>query len=262
MGMTTSYARLPLQVDDGPHRLAVVSDEAFTDFAFAATLDRWRVHVGFDMPLAIKGEPGTAGGYKFSAPSVDLGPNTDTLTDLRMGIDCRLLGGPGSAFRLGAGAQIFLPEGRRTDYDTDGTPRAMFRVLAAGDVGTFTYAAQAGVHVRPLDDPQTPASPQGSELLFGAAAGARFSLDPATDTVFVLGPEIYGETALRSFFGSETTGVEGLLSARLERALSDKSLLRIRLGTGPGIDAHFGAPEWRVVFGIELSADVHPKAAP
>jgi hypothetical protein len=262
MGLVTSYAHRPLQVDDGPHRLAVVSDEAIADFSFAVMYDRWRLYVGFDMPLAIKGAscPDTgcpASGYAFSPPSVDPGPDTDTLTDFRVGIDGRILGEQGAPLRLGAGAQLWIPEGRRSDYDTDGTPRAMLRLLAAGDVGFFTYAAQAGVHVRPLDDTPIPGSPRGSELLFGVAAGARFSLDPATETTLVLGPEIYGETAFASPFDDATTGLEGILSARFERALSDKSLLRLRLGTGPGIDAHFGAPAWRALFGVELSADVH-----
>ncbi len=261
MAMTTSYAHDPLVVDQGAHRLAVVSDEAFTDFSFAATYDRWRVHVGFDVPLVIQGDSGTASGYAFTAPAVWLGPNTDTLTDLRIGVDARILGDARSAFRMGAGAQLLVPEGLRSDYDSDQTPRAMLRLLAAGDWGLFTYAAQAGVHIRPLDDPATPGSPRGSELLFGVAAGARVSFGRGgTPPMLVIGPEIYGESALGSLFDAGTTGVEGLLSTRLETTLPEGSILGVRVGTGPGIDAHFGAPAWRAVIGLELSDHVRAKA--
>src|SRR5208282_3530659 len=100
------------------------------------------------------------------------------------------------------------------DYTTDGTVRAMLRVLFAGDLATFTYAGQLGVHVRPLDDAPTPGSPQGSELLFGAAGGVRFPAGGST--AVVVGPELFGETAFRSFFQSTATGLEGLLTARVE----------------------------------------------
>ena len=49
------------------------------------------------------------------------------------------LGRPGGSFRLGAGAQLYVPMDKRTDYDTDHTFRGMVRLLFAGDVGSFTY---------------------------------------------------------------------------------------------------------------------------
>jgi hypothetical protein len=230
--------------------LAVVSDEAFADFGFAATFDRWRLYLNFDMPLVIGGQSGTLAGYQFAAPSLDPGSNPDTMSDVRMGFDARLLGEPKDAFRLGAGAQLFVPNGRRADYDTDGTYRAMGRILFAGDVGLLTYAGHLGVHVRPLDDSTAPASPQGSEVLFGLAAGAKLPLAGATS--FVVGPEVYGASALRSLFGSNETALEALFTGRLEGTADDGPQLRARFGVGAGINEHFGAPEWRLVFGIEL----------
>jgi hypothetical protein len=43
----------------------------------------------------------------------------------------------------GAGAQIFIPNDSRANYDTDGSFRAMGRLLFAADEGIFTYAGQA-----------------------------------------------------------------------------------------------------------------------
>lgn len=263
--LTTGYAHDPLRVrtTDGSQRLSVVSDESLADFGFAATYDRFRLYLNFEMPLDISGQSGVVGNYQFTSPTTGLqftpagvNPSTapDTLGDARIGVDARLLGSAQSSFRLGASAQLFVsnPNDVRSEYLTDGTVRAMGRLLFAGDIGLVSYAGQVGVHVRPLDDAPTPGSPRGSELLFGAAAGPRFLVGDTGTTALVVGPEVYGETAFRSFFGTSATGVEGLVSARLEGTADDGPQLRVKLGAGGGIDARFGAPEWRAVIAIEL----------
>lgn len=250
MALTAGYARNPLRVTDGSSNLAVVSDQAFTDFGVAVARDRWRLYLNIDMPLVIKGHGGTVGDYRLTAPSVALGSNPDTLSDARIGADVRVLGDAASPFRLGAGAQLIVPNGNRFDYDTDGTYRAMARVLFAGDVGMLTYAGHVGVHVRPLDDSPAPGSPEGSELLFGVAAGPRLALDAGN--VAVVGPEVYGETAFRSFLSSGSAGLEALLTARVEGTRDDGAQLRVKVGAGGGISPHFGAPEWRAVVGLEV----------
>ncbi|MGA2449039.1 MAG: hypothetical protein ABTD50_10215 [Polyangiaceae bacterium] len=257
MALTVGYAHDPLRVTDGSQHLAVVSDEAFADFGFAVTLQRWRLYVNFDAPLVIEGQSGTAGAYQFAGPSVDLGVNPDTMSDVRIGFDGRLFGTETSPFRLGIGAQLFVPNGDiaggdRADFNTDGTYRAMGRVLLAGDVGRFTYAGHVGIHIRPLDDSPAPGSPQGSELLVGAAGGAKVLDWAGAAKSLVVGPEVFGATAFRSFLGSNTTALEGLLTGRLEGTDDRGPQLRIKLGAGAGLSQHFGAPEWRLVFGIEL----------
>jgi hypothetical protein len=264
MAMTAGYARDPLQVGAGSQPLAVVSDQAFADFGFAATYDRFRLYLNMEAPLFARGESGTIGGYQFTAPCnpmpdpscalhhIDLGTNPDTLTDARVGMDARFVGDPKGPFRLGASGQVFFPEGSRTYYDSDGTVRAMLRALVAGDLGLFKYAGQVGVHIRPLDDSPTPGSPQGSELLFGAAGGGKMPLGPNGSMALVVGPEIFGATAFRSFLGKTSTALEGLLTGRLEGAADDGPQLRVKLGAGAGIDQHFGAPEWRLVVAVEV----------
>jgi hypothetical protein len=252
-GLTLSYARNPLRLrtSDGAEHLALVSDQAFAGFGFAATYDRYRLHLDLAMPLAVTGDGGTLGAYRYTAPSVDPGYNPDLLSDARVGFDARLLGDATSRFRLGAGVQLFAPNGRRQDYVTDGSYRAMGRLLVAGDVGRFTYAGHLGVHVRPLDDSPTPGSPQGSELLFGVAAGGRFPVGSGV-TALVVGPEVFGATALRSALTTQGTALESLLTARIEGTADRGAQVRVRLGAGPGLVPHLGAPEWRVVFGIEV----------
>lgn len=256
--MSLGYAHNPLQVatSDGSQHLAVVTKQASAGFGFAVTYDRFRLYLNMDMPLVTKGDvtrgSDTVANYTFSPPTVDVGTNPDLLTDARVGFDTRILGDARSPFRLGAGAQLFVPNGTRADYVTDGSYRAMARVLFAGDVGALSYAAHLGVHVRPLDDAPAPGSPQGSELLFGVAAGPRLRVSDDGRVVVVVGPEIFGATAFRSFFGTTTTALEGLLTGRLEGTAEHGAQIRVKLGAGGGMNAHFGAPEWRMLFAIEV----------
>jgi hypothetical protein len=124
----------------------------------------------------------------------------------------------------------------------------MFRLLAAGDAGRFSYAGHVGIHVRPLNEFPVPDSPRGNEFLFGVSAGRRFNIN--SGWAVVAGPEIYGVTDFHASSGGQT-GVEGLLTGRLER-VSDGPHLRFKLGIGHGIVHNFGAPQWRTVFGVEL----------
>ncbi len=252
VAMTLGYARNPLLVTDGTQTLAVVSDQAFIDVGAAITYKRFRAYFNLDTPLVSTGDSGMVSGYTFTAPSVNLANHPDTLADARIGVDVRILGEPRSRFRLGLSAQLFAPLGNRADYLTDGTFRGMVRVLYAGDLGRFTYAGQLGAHIRPLDDSPIPGSPNGSELLFGAAAGVKLPVWQKRSLFLVLGPEVYGATAFRSFFGNSSTALEGLLSARLEGTRDDRAQLRVKLGAGAGLNPQFGAPEWRVVLGVEL----------
>ena len=260
VSFTTGYAHDPLRVTDGVNHLSVVADQAFAEIGMAATYDRFRLYLNLDSPLVVQGQSGAVGGYQYLAPGVDPGSNPDTISDARFGFDARFLGEPGGPFRLGAGAQLIVSSGNRGDYAsnvpadylTDGTFRGFGRVLFAGDIGRLAYAGQLGVHIRPLDDSPAPGSPEGSELVFGVAAGPRLPVGRDARAAFVLGPEIYGETAFRSFLGRETTGLEALLSGRFEGTGEDGPQLRVKLGAGGGLNPHFGAPEWRMVFGIEL----------
>lgn len=258
-----SYAHDPLRITNGHQTLAVVSDEAFLQLGFAGTYDRFRIYATFDSSLLVHGTGGTLGGYVFTGPSVDLGSSPDAVSHARIGVDTRVFGRHAGVFRLGVGLQLWFPGGApgalSTNYLSDGPPseslgayNAMVRVLFAGDVGLFTYAGQIGFNLRSVDDAPTPGSPQGSEALFGGAGGVRVSLSPAWNESLVVGPEVYGETAVRSLFGENTTGAEALLSGRVESTAERGAKLRFKLGIGAGLDARFGAPEWRTVIGIEL----------
>ncbi len=251
ISLTSGYARNPLVITgpDGKQKLAVVSEQAFWSIGAAITRDRFRGYIDLPTPLLVSGTSGALGEYQFIAPSVTLGTTPDTLSDPRIGLDARLLGNPGGLFRVGAGAQLIFPSGNRSDYVSDARYRAMLRLLTAGDAGAFKYAGQLGVHVRPLNDAPVPGSPNGSEFLYGISGGRKFVV--SNGWAFVAGPEIFGETAFRSFLSGET-GTEALLTGRLEQAGTEHNL-RIKLGVGHALVHDFGAAQWRIVFGVELS---------
>jgi hypothetical protein len=247
---TSGYERNPLVVTgpDGKQKLAVVSQEAFLDIGGSVTHDRIRGYFDLPFPLLLTGTSGTLGPYQFTAPSVSLGTNPDSISDGRIGVDARLFGKPGDALRLGAGAQLIFPSGDRADYVTDARYRAMFRFLAAGNAGAFSYAGQLGVQVRPLNEAPIPGGPNGSEFLYGISGGRRFA--GPSGWAIIAGPEIFGETAFHSFFSGET-GTEALLTGRLEQTGTEHNL-RIKLGIGHALQQNFGAAQWRIVYGAEL----------
>ena len=247
---TSGYERNPLVITspDGKQTLAVVSQEAFLDIGASVTYSRFRGYVNFPFPLVVTGTSGTLAPYQFTAPSLTLGTNPDTISDTRIGFDVRLFGQPGSLLRLGAGAQAYIPSGNRADYVTDARYRGMFRFLAAGDAGAFRYAGQLGIHVRPLNESPVPDSPNGNEFLYGVSGGRSFAL--SNDWAVIAGPEIFGEKAFHPSSRGEA-GAEALLTGRFERTGAGRNL-RIKVGIGHALVQNFGAAQWRIVYGVEL----------
>jgi hypothetical protein len=250
VSLTSGYARNPLVIadPDSKQTLAVVSEEAFLDIGAAVTYNRFRGYIDFPMPLELSGTSGTLGPYQFTAPSVSLGTNPDTISDPRLGVDVRLLGEPGSRLRLGGSAQVIIPSGSRSDYVTDARYRGMFRFLVAGDAGTFNYAGQVGIQVRSLNEAPVPDSPNGNEFLYGVSGGRRFAWP--NRWALVAGPELFGETAFQASSSGEA-GSEALLTGRFEHSGTGRNL-RIKLGVGHALVQNFGAAQWRIVFGVEL----------
>jgi hypothetical protein len=222
VGLTLGYAH-------DPH--PVISNQMLMKVQAGLAWDRLRLYLDFDSPLWISGH-------------IDPGSNPDVISDVRIGLDARLYSR--ARFRIAAGAQLYVPFGNRADWDTDGTFRGAIRIFAAGDFRFITWAAQLGVHIRPLDDTSIPDGPRGNELLYGAAAGAQ--LPVLQHWRVVVGPEIFGATA----FTDGSTALEALLSGRIEGTRAGRAQLRVKLGIGGGLVQRFGAPELRFVVGVEM----------
>ncbi len=256
VSFTFDHAHNPLVVRsaDGTRSVSVVSEEQIADVGLSVTSGPFRVYVNLSGPTYMRGNSDVIDGRSFAGPRVDLGTEPDTITDMRFGMDARLIGESKSAFSLGVGAQVFVPSGNQSDYVSDGKYRAMLRLLAAGEASGFVYSGQTGVHLRKAQD-DTPGDPVGSEYLFGLAGGKRFSLSPST--LMTIGPEIYGATAIHSFLKPEATDLEWLLTSRITTVENIDRQWTVRLGAGSGFAPRFGAPELRAVLGIELSGSAN-----
>ncbi|HLK41101.1 MAG TPA: OmpA family protein [Polyangiaceae bacterium] len=216
-------------------KIRAVTDQAFVHVGGSLVfLDRFRV--GFNLPLdwLNLGNGGYVGNVLFR------GPDGGGLGDLRLGADIRLVGVYGDPFTAAIGAQLFLPTGKQSNYLSDGQVRGMPRLSVAGDVGPFVYAAMVGVQFRPHTGAPFGGA-HGDELAFGASAGVR-----VVDGRLVLGPEFYGSTAL-DLAESETTPLEVILNAHFK--VTDA--IRVAVGGGPGINAAFGAPVYRLLASLE-----------
>ena len=258
VSLITSYARRPLRVSnpDGSQTLSILSNQAFVDVGLAILYDRFRFVLDVPDPLYISGHSGTVGNVQYTAPTLDPGKYPDKVSDFRFGVDARLWGDVNGPLRFGISGQLFVPSGERDTYVTDGTYRGLLRALWAGNWGIVDHAGFVGVHLRPRDDSGTLGStalggPRGSELVFGLGLAPQFAV--STSTRAGLGPELFGETAFKDAFGKYTTALETLLSANLTHVDEHGALVRFKVGGGPGINAQFGAPTWRMILGLEIS---------
>jgi hypothetical protein len=77
----------------------------------------------------------------------------------------------------------------------------------------------------------------------------------------IVGPELWGESAFEAFFQSGATGLEALMTARLESTRAEGPQFRVKLGMGGGLVPELGTPEWRMVIGVEMFGSM-PKNKP
>ncbi len=259
LSLLLGYELDPLRVDTPAGKLAVVSDRTVVGVSGAVTYNRIRLSLALESPLLSGGDAGSAGGFAFTPPAIDPGSHPDSIADVRLGVDVRLVGSAGDPFRFGVSGELFAPNGSRADYDSDGSFRGIVRALVAGDVRPYRYAGYLGVHIRPLDDATVPGSPRGSELVFGAAGGVTTQLGCWKATI---GPELFGATAFDDFAAHDATSFEALLSGRLDQLGGTGRRIRLKLGVGAGIVPELGAPELRVVAGVEMFGQAHRTVKP
>jgi hypothetical protein len=249
LSLSLGYEVDPLRVDTPAGTVAVVSDRTFAEISGAITYDWFRVSLAIETEIEASGDPGSAGGFTYAPPAIALDNHPDSIADPRFGVDARLVGSAGDPFRFGVSGELYLPNGSRADYDSDGSVRGVLRALVAGDVRAYRYAGYLGVNIRPLDDATVPNYPRGSELVFGVAGGVSKLLTCWRATV---GPELFGATAFNDFAAHDATALEAMLSGRLEQIAGDGRRIRLKLGIGAGIVPELGAPAFRVLAGIEM----------
>jgi outer membrane protein OmpA-like peptidoglycan-associated protein len=249
-GVVADYAYKPLVIynTDGSERSAAVQDQLFFHVAASVVLvDRLRLSLNLPVAAFQDGQGGTVNAFAIQAPT------KPAIGDLRLDADARLLGAKGEPFTLAVGAQVYLPTGDRALFTGDGGVRVTPHLLAAGEVGVFTYAATVGVIVHAQQEAFV-GDAMGDELLLSGAVGAK-----AAEGHLLVGAEVYGRTDLTdagAIFARHQSPVEGLLGAHV--TAGD---WRFGAGAGPGLTRGFGSPEVRVVGSIEF-APAMPEPAP
>lgn len=249
IGVVGDWGYLPLVIyaPDGEPRTNVIEQQVFAHEGISVNL--WsRLRLAANLPLLVyqTGSAGRVGNTTYVAKT------SSTFGDARLGADVRLAGAYGGPVTVAAGVQAYLPTGRQDTYVGDGKARVGPRLMVAGDVSAFTYAARVGFMYRAQDRPFA-GSPMGSEMTFGAAAGARLG-----DGRLTVGPEISGSTVVSSskaVFARLTTPVELLLGAHYRAGRA----WRVGAGLGPGLTRGLGTPEMRWVVSVEWFPAVHRK---
>jgi OOP family OmpA-OmpF porin len=245
-----AYRPLVLTDTNGDIKKSIVRDQSFLHLG--ASLVLWnRLRVAADIPIMTyaDGHTGVADGTTYPAPV-----NSAGIGDVRLGADVRLVGQHGDPFTAAVGVQVSLPTGAQDSYAGDGSTRITPHLLAAGDVGIFTYAAKAGVVVRTYgesyDDGQV-----GTELDVGAAAGLRLA-----DKKLVVGPEVFAKSVFTdgAFFSKKATPVEGLLGAHY----TFLDCLRGGAGVSTGLSEGYGTPVFRGVVSLEWTPGIHKDEPP
>ncbi len=248
IGIVGDYADRPLALynADGSYRSSLVADQFFIHLGGSLVL--WeRLRLAVNLPLAVTqgGDGGTLGSTTFGQPG------SSSVGDLRLAADVRLLGAFGDPFTLALGVAAYLPTGSRTDYTGDDSFRLEPRVMVAGDIASFVYAAKLGFQYRGLTD-TFGGTPLGSQINFAVSAGIRIA-----DKKLVIGPELFGATTTAGgdAFATTTTPVEGLIGAHYLIA----NRVRVGGGIGTGLDRGYGSPVARVLFNLEYAPGIDEK---
>ena len=248
IGVVGDYAYRPLAIynADGSVRSNILSDQFFVHVGASLVLVN-RLRFGLNVPIALlqDGDGGTANGVAYPQPS------SQAIGDIRLGLDLRLLGEYGDPFTLAVGAQVYFPTGSQNNYTGDGSLRVQPRLMAAGDISIFTYAAKIGFEYRGLsanfggDAAGNGGSAVGNEITYGISAGLRLA-----DKKLLIGPEVYGAAVVTNsneIFATKTTPLEGILGLHYTIG----SDWKVGLGGGTGFNRGFGSPTARGVAVIE-----------
>lgn len=232
-----SYRSLLIFQPDGDVRGSVVRNQVFVHPGGSLVLfDRLRLAVSVPIQVAVDGHRATVvrNGTIFDyAPP----PNDAGMGDLRFGADARLFGVYGDPLTLALGMQVWVPTGNQSQWAGDGEVRLKPRVMVAGDVSMFTYAASAGVNIRPRNE-DIPPGAIGHELNFTAAAGVK-----VLNKTLTVGPELWTSTVFDHFFEKKETPLE--VGAGAHYLIANQ--IRVGLGAMGGPTRAYSNPVYRLI---------------
>lgn len=242
LGVVMDYGYKPLVAYDlnGNELSSIVRHQLFTHVGGGIVLaDRFRFAVNLPVALYQDGEDTLLNGGRFRAA------DKAAFGDVRLAVDARIIGEYGDPFTLAGGVRAWLPTGSKSQFTSDGSTRVAPQVMAAGDLGPFTYAARVALVYRSRDDAYA-GSPLGSELQGNAGVGLK-----TLKNKLVIGPEIFATSVFtdsKSFFKTRGTPAEWLFGAHYD--IADTGL-RTGAGIGGGLTRGYGAPQLRALLSVE-----------
>ncbi|HEY0881005.1 MAG TPA: transporter, partial [Archangium sp.] len=214
--MNYGHALLVVRNADGSVRGTPVENQLWFNVGAGVTLfDRVRVFANLPVAAYQSGSPSEFGGQPLVAGSAGLG-------DVGFGADVRILGAYGSPFSLAVGATMTAPSGSAAQMLGDGVASVQPRVMAAGHVGIFAWAAQAGFNVRGASIGSVTF---GNELRFAASAGVKLFNER-----LLVGPEVFAVAPVTTKGTSRSFGLEGDLGAHF--AITPQWRVGAGVGTG------------------------------
>jgi OmpA-OmpF porin, OOP family len=246
LGLDWAHQPFVLENAAGDEVGSVVERQVFLSVGIGLTIaDRLRLAV--DMPVAIDqpGGPATVGGVAYPDPE------GSALGDMRATADVRVVGVYGEPFTLAVGTHVFFPTGKQERYTSDGIVRVMPRVMMAGEIAAFAWAANVALNTRDeIDDRVFQGVGIGNQLFGGVAVGVKPI--PAV----LLGAELYALTDLThgDFLEKRATPAELLFGARF--VIADQ--VRLAVGAGPGLTNGIGTPQVRMLAKLEWVPSVVP----
>jgi len=240
LGLVTDYSYRSVYhyAPEGDVAASIVRNQVTSNLGASIVIaDRFRVGATVPLQLFADGRTAVINGVTHR-PAEDV-----AVGDVRLALDARVLGAPGDAAVLAVGSELMLPSGSASAYTGDGKPRALPRLLFAGELGMFAYAARVGFLIRERNEPWGDGH-IGSGPVFGASAGAQL-----LDKKLLVGPEIYGSTvtARDRAFDKRTTPIEALLGAHYDLGEN----LRVGAASGVGVTRGYGTPVFRAIVSLE-----------
>lgn len=241
---TFDYNHLPLAIQSGSSRFAILDQQAFVHMAVSvAFFDR--VLVSMDGPLAVyqSGQAPTVAGIVFPAPEY-----AGEAGDVKLGVRVRLFGADRDAFQVALAGYVHVPVDARS-YVGDGAWRGSPELIVGGRASRFSYSASLGSTLRASTRPHT--------LDVRAGAMAHFA-----DDIFRVGPELHLSTP----FSREVIAETDTQRIKVASAVSAELLFGAKLrfghflvlgaGAGPGLTQGYGTPVFLGVFSAGFEPDL------
>jgi OOP family OmpA-OmpF porin len=255
IGVTGDWAYRPLIIEntDGSVRASTIQNQVFAHVG--ASLLLWeRLRLGVNLPVQVynNGKDGFINGVEYREAN-----NSQSVGDLRLAADVRLLGEHTGPFTMALGVRGWLPTGARGSWTGDGEFRIAPQLLIAGEAGLFTYGLKGGYMYRHQDmmNGTFAGAAFGDSVFYGAAAGLRLA-----NRKLVIGPEFFGSTVVENSgaFKALTTPAEVMLGTHY--TIGDS--FRVGAGISKGLTKAFGTPNVRGLLSLEYVAAAPVAAAP